>query len=413
MGKRLVLASAILGLIPHLVCAQFDLRMAGRTVQVHSFASQGFFYSNQNNYLTMRTSRGSSAFTDLGMNAAVNLTDKLRVGAQVYSRNVGELGNWRPEFDWALADYRFKDWFGIRAGKVKTVVGLYNDSQDLAFLHTWALMPQSVYPVDVRGDSIAHIGADLYGNIEARHLGSFSYTVYGGKRPNDPQGGYLYGLSNSSRVTLPNGGFQYVTSSTKSINYYGGPVFGADLRWSTPVPGLLLGSSYMKQDITTTGTYLKPTTIPYRMVTLNNPMTAFYVEYTKGNLKLAGEYRREVKTGVFNSPVGTLVPGDENARSGYVSAAYRLNKWLEIGSYHSRFIANWSLYHGDPTNHVFDQAVTGRIDVTRYLDVKIEGHFIDGAMINSVLDRGFYAPANPAGLKPTMNMLVIRLSYHL
>jgi hypothetical protein len=57
--------------------------------------------------------------------------------------------------------------------------------------------------------------------------------------------------------------------------------------------------------------------------------------------------------------------------------------------------------------------VAARFDWNRYMDFKIEGHFIDGAMINSALDRGFYAAANPDGLKPKMNMLVVRLGYHL
>ena len=408
-----ILLSATLFAAPGLLYGQFDFKLAGRDVQLHSFASQGFAYSNQNNYLTMKTSQGSAAFTDFGFNASAALTDKLRVGAQFYGRNVGEFGNWHPEVDWAFADYRWKDWFGIRGGKVKTVLGLYNDTQDMEFLHTWALMPQSVYPVDVRGDSIAHLGGDVYGNIAVKKMGTFSYTVYGGKRPNDAEGGYLYGFSTSSRVTNPDGSFKYVTSSTKKIDEYSGPVFGADLRWTTPCKGLVLGASYMKQDITTTGNYLKPTTIPYRLVTLNNPTTAFYVEYGVGNLRLAGEYRREVKQTYFNAPTGALVPGDENARSGYVSAAYRISKRLELGTYHSRFIANWALYHGDPMNHIFDQAVTARFDLSRYLDFKVEGHFIDGAMINSALDRGFYAAVNPNGLKPSMNMVVLRLGYHL
>jgi hypothetical protein len=410
---KAIAVAAMLCLAPVLAHAQVDFTVAGRQVQVHSFFSQGFAYSNDNNYLTMKTSQGSPAFTDFGFCASTQLSDKLRIGAQIYDRNIGQLGNWRPDLDWAYADYRFKDWFGVRGGKVKTVVGLYNDTQDMEFLHTWALMPQSVYPVDVRGDSIAHIGGDLYGNIALKGLGSISYTVYGGARPNDPEGGYLFGLSSSSRVTNPDGSFKYVTSSTKNINYYGGPVFGADLRWTTPLKGLLVGASYMKQDITTKGVYTKPTTIPYRMVTLNNPMTAFYVEYGVGNLKLAGEYRREVKVSVFNAPTGALIPGDENARAGYLSVAYRFSKWLELGTYHSRFIANWSLDHGDPMNHVFDQVFTSRFDLTRYLDLKAEVHFIDGAMINSALDRGFYAAPNPAGLKPSMRMVVLRLGYHM
>jgi hypothetical protein len=57
--------------------------------------------------------------------------------------------------------------------------------------------------------------------------------------------------------------------------------------------------------------------------------------------------------------------------------------------------------------------VTARIDLRTYLDFKVEGHFIDGAMINSALDRGFYAAPNPSGLQPRMNMLVLRLGFHL
>ena len=57
--------------------------------------------------------------------------------------------------------------------------------------------------------------------------------------------------------------------------------------------------------------------------------------------------------------------------------------------------------------------MSARFDVSRFLDFKIEGHFIDGAMINSALDRGFYAAANPNGLQPNMKMLVLRLGYHL
>jgi hypothetical protein len=96
--------------------AQFDFKLDGRDVQVHSFASQGFMYSNQNNYLTTDTSHGSFAFTDAGANISSPITDHFRVGAQVYFRNVGAMGNFRPTLDWALGAYKFKSWFGIRGG---------------------------------------------------------------------------------------------------------------------------------------------------------------------------------------------------------------------------------------------------------------------------------------------------------
>jgi hypothetical protein len=184
-------------------------------VQIHSFAYQGFAYSNHNNYLTMKTSEGSFALTDMGVNASVQITDRFRVGAQLNSRNIGQLDNFHPQINWAQGDYKFTEWFRVRGGQIKAVLGLYNDTQDMEFLHTWALMPQSVYPMDVRGDAFAHLGGDIYGSIEMKKFGSLGYTVYGGRRPNDPHGGYLYGFSTSSRITNPDGSFRYIVSQTK------------------------------------------------------------------------------------------------------------------------------------------------------------------------------------------------------
>jgi hypothetical protein len=410
--KTIVLAAA-LSAMPGLVHAQFDFQVDGRNVQIHSFASQGFALSNVNNYLTMDTSKGSFALTDFGANVSTAITDKFRVGVQLYDYNLGLLGGYHPELDWAYGDYKLKDWLGIRAGKVKTVQGLSHDTQDMEFLNVWALMPQSVYPLDTRGDTIAHIGADLYGTVGSRKVGSFSYTAFVGQRPNDPNGGYLYGVDTMSHVPAPQGGFMYITGQTKDVTYYGGPVYGADLRWTTPVKGLLAGASYMVQDITTTGHYTEPVVVPYKLTTVTDKATNFYLEYTLGNLRFAGEYRAEPKIVQLNEPNGVLVQGSQDSRSGYVSLSYRFAKWLEMGMYQSRYIDNWPAIHSDPRNHIFDQTFTARFDINRNIDFKIEEHFINGASIDGVLDHGFYAAPNPSGLAPKMDLLVMRIGYHM
>lgn len=185
MRLTLLAVAAATSLLPGNLFAQFDFRVAGRNVQIHSFASQGFAYSNQNNYLTMKTSDGSFAMTDGGINISTQVTERLRVGAQIYVRNIGSLGDWHPTLDWASADYRFKDWFGIRGGKVKTALGLYNDTQDMDFLHTPVLLPQAVYPTDLRDATIGHLGGDIYGTVPLKKLGSLSYTALRG-----PAAGY-------------------------------------------------------------------------------------------------------------------------------------------------------------------------------------------------------------------------------
>ena len=150
----------------------------GKQFQIHGFLSEGFIYSNDNNWLTMNTSKGSFAMTDGGLNISTRLTDKLRIGAQVYDRNFGQLGHWQPELDWGYAYYKFTDWFGLRGGKVKTTLGLYNDTQDQDFLRVFALLPQSVYPTDLRDSTIAHTGGDVYGTIGLKKAGSLRAETY-------------------------------------------------------------------------------------------------------------------------------------------------------------------------------------------------------------------------------------------
>ncbi len=166
----------------------------------------------------MKTSAGSFAMTDGGANISMRVTEKFRVGAQVYVSNIGDMGQWRPQLDWAVGDYRFADWFGVRAGRVKTSLGLYNDTQDMEFLHTWALLPQSLYPMDLRYSTIAHNGGDLYGAVPLKKAGSVSYVVYGGWSSDDQRSGYFYNARDVKR----------------NLNYLDRSMFGTDIRWNTP-----------------------------------------------------------------------------------------------------------------------------------------------------------------------------------
>ncbi|HUD56712.1 MAG TPA: hypothetical protein VMR02_15895 [Terracidiphilus sp.] len=150
-----------------------DFNIGNRPVQVHGFASQGYGYSNQNNFLTMNTSHGSPAFTEGALNLSMPISDKFRIDGQGYTRKIGSLDDFKPQLDWAYGDYKIAPWVGMRAGKVKTALGLYNDTQDMEFLHTWALLPQSIYPTDLRTTFIAHTGGDLYGRIPLKKAGLY------------------------------------------------------------------------------------------------------------------------------------------------------------------------------------------------------------------------------------------------
>lgn len=386
-----------------------EIRVWNRAVQVHGFFSQGFVYTDQNNWLTMNTSAGSGAMTDMGLNVSSRLTEKLRVGAQVYDRNLGELGQWHPSLDWAVADYRVTNWLGIRAGKVKTTLGLHNDSQDLDFLRVFALLPQSIYPMDLRDATIAHAGGDLYGSLALPdRLGDLSYTVFAGYRSDSMRSGYPYLLTEWKVFFRSMEGLQY----------------GGDVRWNTPLKGLTVGVSRVNQEMTGSGSFvslINPSAgvLPYESTTKSDWINQFYGEYRAKKLTLNAEYRRNF----LRAPYLRDSVSEIDVRGWYVSGSYRLTKRVTVGSYYSRYTITdvpsgivLILFPAQtdtslPQNHIYDKVIAGRVDLNRFAYVKLEGHFMDGYGIGPYPD-GFYPQQNLLGFKTGTHALVLKTGFH-
>jgi TonB family protein len=117
---RRILAFALLCLFASYPSHAQEFKVWDRAVQVHGFFSQGFMKTDENNWLTMNTRQGSGAMTEMGLNISSQLTDRFRVGAQVYDRNLGQLGQWHPSLDWAVAA-RTKGAIGDVGGSTNTV----------------------------------------------------------------------------------------------------------------------------------------------------------------------------------------------------------------------------------------------------------------------------------------------------
>ncbi len=379
-----------------------EFKVLSRTVQVHGFVSQGIASTNDNNWLTMNTSSGSAAMTDMGVNMSVPITDRLRIGAQVYDRDLGELGQWHPSLDWGVADYRFKDWLDFRGGKVKTVAGLYTDTQDLDFLRPFALLPQSVYPIDLRDATLGHLGADVYGRFPVGdRIGSLAYTVFAGHRSDSLHSGY-----------------PYLLSQWEQVKSYGGLQYGGDLRWTTAVKGLLLGASRINEDLTSKGEATiqvdgREIQGPVLAHTRKNWANQFYGQYTRGRWRLDSEFRR-FYADISASYLGIPHNSFQDARGWYVAGAYRAAPWLQLGSYYSRYTVASSEGGTDrskPGNHVFDKVAAARVDLNRFWNVKVEGHFMDGTGNRGVYPAGFYPQQNANGFQRNTTALVVKTSF--
>jgi hypothetical protein len=392
------------------LCGQFEV--AKRPVEIHGFFTQGFLYSNQNNYLTAPTARGSFAFTDGGLNFSTQISPRLRVGAQAYSRNLGELGKGRVMIDWAVAEYSVRDWLVVRAGKVKTAYGLYGQTQDVGSVHTWALLPQSIYSLDLRGSFISHIGVDLSGSLSSAKYGTLSYTAYSGLMPKDWTGGFVYQLEENAKVT----------------RLYGN-LFGFDVRWNSASNRFTAGTSYMDLnqnfDLSIAGFPLVP------KVRGDRHSAIVFAQYAPRRLRLDAELSWQPTRATLQN-VGYIgrVQADYQDLSWYVSAAYRLNRILEVGSYYSTFRPDPSQGivalspseaaqvppsasgqgAGFATSPSYDLALTARLDFTRHWNLKVEGHRMDGTG-STISFRGFYDRANPQGLQRRTNLLVLRLGF--
>jgi hypothetical protein len=182
---------------------------------------------------------------------------------------------------------------------------------------------------------------------------------------------------------------------------------GEDIRWNTPISGLTIGSSVSIGNLNGYGKIYSYPVPDFYISEHNITAIATYADYVHNKWHFAAEFRptaQMVDSWVMNAP-STLNLGNKAL---FVSGAYRVNKHLEVGSYNSRLYIDQS---STPSNlsstHIFDQAVTARIDLTNFWNVKVEGHFIDGyGDVYSA--RGFYPANNLTGLKPTTDMVVVR-----
>lgn len=351
-------------------------------VEIHGFVTQGFLFSSHNNYLTMQSSAGSLQWTDAAVSFSDPLTDSLRVGIQLHMYQLGQLGGPNLHVDWASGDYRVNDRFGFRGGKVKTVMGLFNDSQDIDAIFLWTLLPQCSYPVDNEGFFLAHIGGEVYGYLPiGERGGSLRYDGYAGESTLPLDGGFIKQLEDA--------GVLFTTAPS-------GKTYGGDLRWETPLKGLLVGFSPMVlgEDGTAQGASLH---VPSFI------MTAQYAQYTRGKFYFAGEYDRAPFNEVLT--IGqTTVPMPMDMRSWYVMASYRLTRKIQAGTYYSHYI-NKAMDTSLPANYAKDWVVSGRYDFNSYFYGKVEGHFLRGNGI------GFYASTNPNGLAPNSNMLAAKIGF--
>jgi len=115
-------------------------------IQIHGFG--GWAYSQTDgNQLVFTDPDGLWDLWDFGLNISSNVTDRLRITAQLYADQALQDG--RVEIDFAFLEYRLSDSLKLRAGKVKHPHGIYGEARRAGIIRTFFNLPISVYGHDI------------------------------------------------------------------------------------------------------------------------------------------------------------------------------------------------------------------------------------------------------------------------
>ncbi len=355
-----------------------DTQFAPAMPEIHAFVSQGLMKTTKNNYLAS-SQRGSFEFSEVGLNLTERLTDDLRLGVQLFTYDLGPLGNYRTQFDWYYLDYKFRDWFGIRVGRTKIPFGLYNDSSDIDVARIPILLPQSIYPIDHRDYLLAQTGGEIYGNVGLSSLGSLEYRGYGG----------TIALQTPAATTTG------ITETNLSVPY----IYGGRALWSPPLEGLTLGASYQALRIDWDYHVAAPLIPPLQAAGLLPAgftgtlpvqfLIKFWIaslEYQTGDFTFSSEYSRWIASFVSDAP--KLLPGHIVNERYYAMASYRVTPWFTPSVYYSVYFPDMT-QRSLRSNYQRDAALSFRYDLSTHWLLKVEGHYMNGtAALDPTLNDG-------------------------
>lgn len=365
---------------------------------VHGSVSATASYSDTYNYLGETREKLSLNLVDAVLNGAHRFDSGLRAGAQLYAYKIGDFND--ITLDWASLDYAFSNTLGVRVGRNKIPLGLYNDSQDLDAVRTFASLPLTFYPKSYRAITASMDGVSVYGNVGLGRGGSLDYQLYGGwKESIDGDNPFIGGINNLAR---------YDTCEFKK-NVFGGAVF-----WNTPLEGLRVGYSYMEaprlvlsgvvselaqlrgnyrglgtqvDQAFGAGTWDHSGRFAGTAIT-SETRTQFHVlsaEYTKNRWLFAAEYKLhdDTKGKLVTPAIGALGLPTTNYFSYYYEQYYGMvtcqaTSKLGLGVYYGYENTARKSSGSDPLTHTKDWAATVSYALGDAWVVKAEGHLLNG-----------------------------------
>jgi len=191
MRCKLFLVLAVLGFGQ--VAAEEEMAWP-EELQLHGFLSQGYVATSDNRFYGP-SDDGSLDFREIGANISYQPRSDLLFAGQLLSRTAGDMYDGSVRIDYLVVDYtpivRDDLRAGLRFGRLKNPLGLYNDTRDVPFTRPSIFLPQSIYFDKVRNLELSSDGVGFYGDL-LTEWGDFFLQVNVGELDVDKNVEYTY-----------------------------------------------------------------------------------------------------------------------------------------------------------------------------------------------------------------------------
>ncbi|MBU0995044.1 MAG: hypothetical protein KJ737_21330 [Proteobacteria bacterium] len=349
-------------------------------IDIHGFISQGFIKSTGNDVLPDSTD-GSFEMNELGINFTTQVNPSLRMGAQFFARDYGDYGNDQVNLDWAFADYDYKSWLGIRAGRMKVLSGLYNSSRDIASTRTFIMLP-GIYMESFREMFVGMKGVGAHGYLPYGFSYLFSFGAI--DNPSNYKDSFLFEtllpltFAGSAAKMTGLSPSDFTNIRPLSVSWQNSTNIG--LFWDTPLSGLRFSATYWAGRAETEMAFeMKGVPLTENVVFEEISARVVSAEYSFLSTTVAVEY--------MEAPFYAKGQPKRKVESYYTSITHRLNNLVELGVYYSELYPHYDDKDGSeqregPISHLYwckDLCYTVRFDISYNWIFKLEGHVLDGA----------------------------------
>ena len=195
---------------------------------------------------------------------------------------------------------------------------------------------------------------------------------------------------------------------------------GGQLRWYTPLRGLMLGTSFVQLRMELDS---ESTTAPVYTELKMPEMRFLYLsaKYDNAGWNIAAEYHRwaydfslDVDMSQLEQPNPPTLNDTTDREAYYVSLSYRATDWFQAGTYYSVFYVDEGDHDGEefvaqgqPDYGAWqkDLALSLRFDLTDFWLVKLETHFMNGYALCDYSD-------NPDGFKEDWMLFAVKTTFN-